>query len=132
MAEIDYSALMTPDGIVRTRKASELIGAYVSGEKLKAKLHDALEIGDVLLAGSHEAMKAARTNQPLGKPYNMASPDGKGSLVSRSRVRGRRFRRTSLPTASFAPDIATWPTTSSAPLTPISGSTSGSAAWPKG
>jgi hypothetical protein len=72
MAEIDHSALMTPDEIVRTRKASELVGAYVSGEKLKAKLHDALEIGDVLLAGSHEAMKAARTNQPLGKPYNMA------------------------------------------------------------
>lgn len=72
MAGVDFSTLMTPDEVALARKASETVASYMSGEKLKAKLHDALEIGDVLLGGSYEAMRAVGANQPLGKPYNMA------------------------------------------------------------
>jgi hypothetical protein len=71
-----YQFDMTDAEVKRAKAAARLVAQITSGEQLSK----ALEVGDQLLKGRAFAMKAARTNKPLGRAYAEAFREWKATF----------------------------------------------------
>jgi hypothetical protein len=67
---------MTDEQVKLAREAGRLATRHLTA----IKLYEGIRIGDSLLTGRAAAMKAANTNQPIGKPYALAFAEWKSAF----------------------------------------------------